>query len=203
LALKGSAGRAAALAILLGVCTLVFVAAAGGRGARTAGTASFSFQGYANNVRVVAPLVGKWQLGKARIHGSGVLGTGAQGAVIGANAPLYYPRSALRAEVIAYSYVQGAHNAYRKLKLTIQITSVSGTNAECVPGTRGTMTLYDSAKKLSNGQPSDYIVMGHWTASHCPGFVQGWTNEDGGPRTSPAHGGPPHGGQWAIVKISG
>jgi hypothetical protein len=202
LALKRSAARAVVLAVLLGVCTLAFVATAGGRDARSASTITFSFQAYANNVRVVAPLVGKWQLGKARIHGSGVLGSGAQGTVNGNNTPIYYPPSAMSADVIAYHYVGAAHDAYRKLTLTIEITSASGTNAECVPGTRGTMTLYDSKQKLSNGQPSDYVVMGHWTASHCPGFVQGWTNEDGGARTSPHYGGPPHGGQWAVVRIS-
>jgi hypothetical protein len=202
LLLKRSAAPLLTVGLLAG-CTLVFVGAAGGGGARGADTIHFSFKGYANNVRVVPPLVGKWQLGKARIHGSGVLGSGVQGSVIGANTPLYYPPSAFRAEVVAYRYVRAAHNAYRRLKLTIEITSVSGTNAECVAGTRGKMTLYDSAKKLSNGERSDYIVMGNWTASHCPGFVQGWTNEDGGARTNPSHGGPPNGGQWAIVQISG
>ena len=54
----------------------------------------------------------------------------------------------------------------------------------------------------SNGKPSDYVVMGKWTASRCPTFVQGWTNADGGARTSPTFGGPPNGGQWAVVRIT-
>jgi hypothetical protein len=84
-------------------------------GAGPTATVRFSFTTYANNVKVVAPLVGPWQLGTARLRGSGALGGGAL---------------------------------------------------------RGTIT-----------------------------FVQGWTNEDGGPRTSPSRGGPPDGGQWGVVRI--
>lgn len=179
--------------------------AAGDRSGKAAGTIQFSFRTYANNVRVVAPLVGRWQLGKARLHGSGSLnGNNITGTVVSATDPLYdqYPPASLRAEVIGYRYYQAAHNAYRKLTLTIEVTSAVNGGENCVEGTRGVLTLYDSARKLSNGERADYVTMNHWTGNDCPTFVMGWTNEDGGARTRPAYGGPPHGGQWAIVRIS-
>lgn len=107
----------------------------------------------------------------------------------------------MRAHVVGYSYLGGAHGAFSKLTLTVEIDSATNGGPRCDPGVRGTLTLYDSKAPLDNGQPSDYVVMGHWTAVRCPTYVQGWTNEDGGPRTSPARGGPPHGGQWAVVNI--
>ncbi len=113
-----------------------------------------------------------------------------------------YQPASLRAQVIGYSWSQGAHNAWTKVTLTVEVTSATNGGPRCVPGVRGVVTLYDSAAKLSNGQRSDYVTMGRWTGARCPTFVQGWTNEDGGPRTSPARGGPPSGGQWAVVRIT-
>jgi hypothetical protein len=165
-------------------------------------TIDFSFRGYANNVKVEPPLIGPFQLGTARIHGSGVLGqSGLQGTIVDVNNPLFsrYPGSSMRAEVISYSYKQAAHAKWTRLTMTIQVTHTDA--AHCAAGDQGTLTLYESAEKLSNGERSDHIVMGHW-GGRCPAFVQGWTNEDGGRRTSPHFGGPPHGGQWAIVNIS-
>jgi hypothetical protein len=108
----------------------------------------------------------------------------------------------MRAEVVGYNYLGGAHGAFDKLTLTVEITSALNGGPRCDPGVRGTLTLYDSDAKISNGENADYVVMGHWAGARCPTFVQGWTNEDGAPRTSPGHGGPPHGGQWAVVRIS-
>ena len=188
--------------IVLAVAALF--AFGGPAGARTQATITFSFQTYANNVKVVAPLVGRWQLGTARLRGSGRLaGDVLGGTIVDATDPLYsrYPPASMHAEVIGYSYVAGAHGAFTKLTLNVMITSATNGGPRCDPGVRGVITLYDSPAKLSNGERSDYVVMGHWTAARCPTFVQGWTNEDGGPRTSPARGGPPHGGQWAVVNI--
>jgi hypothetical protein len=169
------------------------------------GEIKFSFRGYANNVKVVKPLVGPWQLGVARIHGSGRIGEGSDfsGSLEDDSQPKFsrYPPASMRSRVVGYRYSAGAHNAFRKLKLTIEITDATNGGKTCDPGVRGTITIYDSKAKLDNGEPQDYIVMGHWTSSRCPGFVQGWTNEDGGERTSPTFGGPPNGGQWAVVKI--
>ena len=105
--------------------------------------------------------------------------------------------------MIGYHYVGGAHGSFSKLTLNVEIDSASNGGPRCDPGVRGIVTFYDSKAPLaSNGEPSDYVVMGHWTAARCPTYVQGWTNEDGGPRTSPQRGGPPHGGQWAVVNIT-
>lgn len=165
-------------------------------------TIQFSFQGYANDVKVVEPLVGPWQLGFARIHGSGTLSSGDfQSGIDDSFHPhqaRYRPNS-MHAQVVGYSYERAAHGVSRTLKLTIRIARTDA--PRCEAGDEGTLTLYESARRLSNGQPSDYIVMGGW-GGRCPEYVQGWTNHDGGARTSPHHGGPPHGGQWAIVHIS-
>jgi hypothetical protein len=112
-----------------------------------------------------------------------------------------YPNAFLRAQVVGYHYLGGAHGSFEKLTLTIEITSESGGGPRCDPGVRGTLTIFDSnSARISNGETADYVVMGHWQGARCPTFVQGWTNEDGGPRTAPARGGP-GGGQWAVVRI--
>ena len=179
------------------------LALAGPAGGRQVATIHFSFRGYANNVKVVAPLVGPWQLGVARIHGSGTLVQnhlhGEVGVSLDPLSSRYKPAS-MRARVIGY-YFQGAHGVYTQLTLTVEITGGNGGGPKCKPGTRGVISLYDSAAKLSNGEPFDYITIGHW-AGRCPALVQGWTNKDGGPRTEPARGGLPDGGQWAVVSVS-
>ena len=180
---------------LLAALPLIVAAPAG---AKRESTITFSYSTYANNVRVRAPLVGKWQLGVARQRGSGV---GASGSIVGTNDPLLtrYNETFLRAQVVGYKYFQAAHAAWTKLTLTIEVTRSSEPN--CEAGTRGTLVLYDSDAKLENGEPSDYVTV-RWPAHRCLGYVQGWTNEDGGERTSPGYGGPPRGGQWAVVRIS-
>lgn len=173
---------------------------------KTQATIHFSFRGYAHNVKVVSPLVGPWQLGVAATRGSGTIGEGTNfhGTLSTENDPKFsrYPQASLRARVIGYRYVAGAHDSFRKLTLTVEVTRATNGGTNCDPGVRGKLTLYDSKAKLSNGETKDYILTQRWTASRCPSFVQGWTNEDGGERTSPHYGGPPHGGQWAIVNIS-
>jgi hypothetical protein len=126
------------------------------------------------------------------------------GTIIDYTDPPYsrYKPASMRAQVIGYKYVGGAHGSFLKLTLNVEIISATQGGPRCDPGVRGLVTLYDSAATLSNGQRSDYIVMGHWAGARCPTFVQGWTNEDGGVRTSPTRGGPPHGGQWAVVRVS-
>jgi hypothetical protein len=194
--------RTLAAAAVIGL--VLMLAIAGPAGGRSATTIHFSFQTYANNVRVVAPLVGAWQLGTARLHGSGLVGDGRfLGTVVDFTDPLRarFPSASMTARIVGYRFEGGAHGSYRKLTLTVEIESATNGGQNCDPGTRGVVTLYDSAQTISNGERADYVVMGHWAGARCPTFVQGWTNEDGGARTSPAHGGP-HGGQWAVVNIS-
>ena len=186
---------------------LALLVTLGGSMPASGGTSSidFSFRGYANNVRVVSPLVGDWQLGVASIHGSGTVGGGSEGTVVVETDPKYdrYEPALLRAQVIGYSYTASAHNTFRKLVLTVEVTRAVNGGDDCAAGVRGTLTIRDSSEKLSNGHPEDYIVMGDWTGDRCPTFVMGWTNKDGGERTRPQRGGPPDGGQWAKVRISG
>jgi hypothetical protein len=167
-----------------------------------------SFHGYANDVKVYAPLVGPWQLGVSHFNGTvtitpiGAAGaTSITGTITDTFAPLYsrYPATSMSLQVTGYSYEKTA--AATKLVLAVQILTTSGTGARCVTGDKGTLTLQESAVKLSNGQRSDLIAM-EWGPVRCPQYEQGWKNADGGPKTSPPYGGPPSGGQWAIVRIT-
>jgi hypothetical protein len=150
---------------------------------------------------VVPPLVGPWQLGRAQISGYGTLGHGFYGRYSVNNNPLYeqYQPTAMQAQVTGYSYSAAPHKTSQTLRMTISVTVANAPN--CSVGDTATLTLYESAKKLSNHQSSDYITVTNWNG-RCPEFFQGWSNQNGGARTSPSYGGPPHGGQWAIVKIA-
>lgn len=59
--------------LLIVLAGLLLVGPASGSGQSTI---TFSFKGYANNVRVRPPLVGAFQLGVSRISGSGSLAPG-------------------------------------------------------------------------------------------------------------------------------
>ena len=112
---------------LLAAVAAAFLVTAAPAGSTRPLTIAFSFHGYANNVKVVAPLVGPYQLGVARIRGSGTLGGGVSGTVIDIGTPLYprYKPASMRAEVIGYHYVGGAHGAFTKLTLNIEIVSAA------------------------------------------------------------------------------
>ena len=161
-------------------------------------TLHVGFRGYANNVRVRPPLVGAFQLGVARIHGSADLGTTFSGTVSGTNIPQSekYPRTSFTADVVSWQWKRAPHSTAITARLGIKVIR---TNArKCAAGDTGVIRLRDSSAKRPNGENQDYITV-TWANDRCPGFHQGWTNGDGGERTSPSYGGPPHGGQWAIV----
>src|SRR5262245_48468926 len=169
-----------ACAIAVGLLTV-----AGPAGGTRAATIHFSFRGYVNNVKVVAPLVNRSQLGVARVHGSGTLVQNqVRGEIVDVLDSRLKPAS-MRARVLGY-YYQGTPGDYNLLTLTIEIVSQVGGGARCALGVRGEITLYDSFDKLPNGESSDYITIGRWSGNRCPGFVQGWTNKDGGLRTRPS-----------------
>lgn len=184
----------------LAVAALLLAPGAAGRPA-TSPTLRFSFEGYANNVRVLPPLVGKWQLGVGRIHGQGVFAPGrVSGTLTDTDDPKlsrYEPRS-LRARIVGGNWTIAAHNVSRTLVLTVEITSSSHPDDECAPGLRGRLTLFDTDAKLSNGQVDDVIVLGKW-AGKCNTHVHGWSNVDN-PRTDPTSGGR-GGGNWADVRV--
>jgi hypothetical protein len=160
----------------------------------------FSFRGYANNVKGVRPLVGDFELGVARIQGFGDLGPTPQGTIIGSNRPHSpkYQATNMQASVLRYSSRKGAHGGDQVIEMTIQIASTDA--PRCAVGDQGTLSLRKSSKRLRNHQRADWILM-RWNGDRRPEFVQGWTNDNGGARTSPHFGGPPHGGQWALVSI--
>jgi len=161
----------------------------------------FSFHTYANDVRVVPPLVGPWQLGFSHFIGSGTLGSTFSSSLYNTFAPhsLRYPFVHLSAVVVGYSYYSAPNGSYKTLDMTIQVTD---SNAKfCTRGDRGTLKLLQTTQRLKNGALGDAVGLS-WPSGRCPTFYQGWINSDGGAKTSPPTGGPPSGGQWAIVNIS-
>jgi von Willebrand factor type A domain-containing protein len=173
----------------------------------------FSFRTYANNVRVVPPLVGRFQLGTAINYGSGVLnpdGSVASGGVIRTVNRNTSPRitSSIWARVLSGRRSFGS--GFVVLRLVVEVTG-SNSPQNCVVGTRGSIVLVDDDRPIDNGQTGDSARAAYPRAggfrrapdggASCRGYVQGWNNTDGGPRTSPARGGP-GGGQWAVVAIS-
>jgi hypothetical protein len=166
----------------------------------SAGSApSWSYKGYANDVRVAPPLVGEFQLGKSRSHGSGVGASGTVGTTFEPkNQAKYGGPYSFTANVVGYRYRAAAHNGPKRIVLDVVIARTNG--PRCAAGDTGKLTIVDSAEKLSNGERADRASFA-WDNRRCPGFVQGWSNEDGGAKTSPHYGGPPHGGQWAKANI--
>jgi Mg-chelatase subunit ChlD len=173
----------------------------------------FSFKTYANNVRVVAPLVGKWQLGQATLRGSGVLnpdGSVASGGVIRDIDLNSNPRNTLSMWVRVLSGTRSFAGDGVILRLVVEVTGSSDSDI-CLAGTRGLVILVDDDTPIPNGQNGDSVRSvyprrgGFMKAprgiASCISHVHGWNNTDGGARTSPARGGP-GGGQWAIVEVS-
>jgi hypothetical protein len=196
---KVSVRRFHAALLTLVVLLVLAGSAAGSRHAHSANI-SYSFQGYANNVKVLPPLVGRWQLAVVHIHGSGNVGSNAyfQSRIQPHTESI--PAAAITARITGYSYYQAAHDTYRKLEFTVQVT-FSREPRGCAVGATGKLTIYDTDSRISNGERGDYIILGDW-GGRCPAFTEGFSNLDGGARTKPSHGGPPDGGQWAVVHIN-
>ncbi|MGZ4400313.1 MAG: vWA domain-containing protein [Gaiellaceae bacterium] len=176
---------------------------------------SFTFTAYANNVRVGPPLVGRFQLGVARVSGSGTIdGTGRLvkgGTIRDTDTPNRFtrpPRGAAIWARVVYGKKVTISPDYTKLELVVQV-NVSATPESCVVGTRGLVTLVNDDRAMANSQSSDTVVTiypqagGVLTAPDrgrsCRTHHQGWSNADN-PNTDPTRGGP-GGGQWADVKI--
>jgi len=155
----------------------------------TASTLLLRFAGYANDTRVAAPLVGAWQLGVARIHGTASVGGKASGSfTITFNAS--HGKGAGLAGTIIGGVVDGA-------KVTMRFRVVQA-HPRCAAGTVATLTVVNSSATLSNGQSSDSVILSGWpNLPNCATFVMGWTNQDE-QATTPTRGGP-GGGEWASV----
>jgi hypothetical protein len=160
----------------------------------------WSVTAFANNVRVLAPLVGKWQLGKFHLRGSGSLGkSGTATGTISDVDDLTSPPNRLFVNMNVIGGQLTQQGAALILTLTVQITNADHVNGESPNGLRGTVVLISDPTKLPNGKNSDGFTE-TWAGS-C-GHVHGTNNTDAGPRTSPQTGGPPNGGQWAIVRLT-
>ena len=148
-----------------------------------ASTIHFSFRSYANDVRVVKPLVGPWQLGISRFSGSGTLaGSSISSTMHNAFNPHQsrYAPAQMRAVVVGYKYHRAPHGAYSTLNMTIQITESNAKN--CSPGDRGTLKLLDTTAKLKNGKNGDAVGL-HWPQRPLPDVRAGldqrrWRRED-------------------------
>ena len=159
-----------------------------------------SFRGYANNVRVLPPLVGKWQLGVGRIQGSGSIAGGTVSMTFtDTDTPrlAQYAPSYIKARVVSATFNRSGDTTTLDARVRITASSLNG--GQCPVGDEGELRLVDSPDRISNGQSADSIVLWRWTAK-C-GHVHGWNNADQGARTQPPTGGPPNGGNWATVSI--
>jgi len=162
----------------------------------------WSVQAYANNVRVLPPLIGKWQLGKFHLRGSGTLGpNGAASGTISDTDDNTSPAMRLFANMKVIGGVLSQQGDAQTLTLTVVVTSSDLVHGECPAGLRGTVVLISNPDKLSNGQNSDGFTE-NWAGAAFCGHVHGTTNADAGARTSPPTGGPPNGGQWAIIRLT-
>lgn len=165
-------------------------------------TMTFSFVAFGNNVRVLPPLVGEWQLGTAILTGSGSIKNGTVvGAVLDRDNPPNpkYPPRSMQADIIGARFEQ--EGSTRRLFLTIRIKTSSHPQQNCAPGMTGTLELQDSPELMPNGKTFDYAILDGWSGD-CPSHTHGWNNTDGGERTSPPYGGPPDGGQRADVEFT-
>lgn len=161
------------------------------------GPASWSFRTYSNDVAVVSPLVGDYQLGVSRSNGSGKGGSGRFTTTWNPRRTKYR-EATLRGKVVGAKSSTGPGGRGTRLVLTVEVVDTDA--RRCAAGDRGRIELLDLEDRLSNGKSSDRVSVS-WAHGRCPTFVQGWSNEDGGRRTDPSFGGPPNGGQWAIVRI--
>jgi hypothetical protein len=198
----GRIGRAGLLLAASVMSCWLTQAAAGGpnnrRNSLPAGEIKFRFSGYANNVKVLPPLVAEYQLGVSRITGNGVIKDGkVTGSLTDTDALKRGTRS-LKARIVGGSYSEVG--PARRLSLTVEITESSHPTDEAAPGVTGTLELQDSPARLKNGKPDDSVGLGGWNGA-VRTHIHGWNNEDPGQRTWPTKGGPPNGGLWADVEI--
>lgn len=162
----------------------------------------WSVRAYANNVRVVAPLIGAYQLGKFTLSGSGAIA--ANGAVTGTLSDVDHntqPAITLFVKMRVVSGTLSTSGPATTLTLTVEVTSSDRAKGECPTGQTGTVVLTENPTLLPNGQNSDFFTE-KWSNPPFCGHVHGTDNRPGGARTSPPSGGYPGGGQWAIVQIS-
>ena len=158
----------------------------------TASALLVRFAGYANDTRVAPPLVGSFQLGVARIHGTADLSARTSGSFTITFNARHGAGAGLTGAIIG-GVVAGT-------KVTMRFRVVQA-HPRCAAGTVATLTAVSSSTRLSNGQSADSVILSGWPRlPNCATFVMGWTNQDE-QATTPTSGGP-GGGEWASVTVT-
>lgn len=172
----------------------------------------FSFRGYANNVRVVPPLIGEFQLGRSNYRGSGTADL-ATGLITGSLVDDDDLKRSTYRITEAFERVISVRRRTDHVRVVLRVRVARTSHSRSCPvRTRGTLEIIDHEGRLENGQLRDSIAVAHPRSggprkardggAACRTHVHGFNNTDGGARTDPAEGGPPAGGQWAIVTVS-
>ena len=118
----------------------------------------WSVRAYANNVRVVAPLIGAYQLGKFTLSGSGAIA--ANGAVTGTLSDVDRNTQPVRTLFVKMRVVSGTLSTSgpaTTLTLTVEVTSSDRAKGECPTGQTGTVVLTENPTLLPNGQNSGLL----------------------------------------------
>jgi PAN domain-containing protein len=174
----------------------------------------FSFSGYGNPQRPFPGYVGEFQFGPVSISGSGEIRE-ADGAVLSGGLINHtdnlrdnrYPNHTTTWQVVRSLGVQ---RAGVRTVVQLQVRVVSSNYPDICPvGTLGVLTLIDDKTRLANGQTSDGIAtempnppsiapdQGAACRSHNHGMNNTTVNW-----TDPPVGGPPSGGNWAVVNLA-
>jgi hypothetical protein len=175
----------------------------------------FSFRGYGNPQRPFPGYVGPFQLGPVSISGSGEL-RGSDGALLSGGLIIHsddlrdrrYPTHRTTWQVVKGLNVQNA-GGRTVLRLQVQVVGSNYANI-CPVGTLGVIDLIDDNRRLANGHTADGIrtempnppSLAPDGGAACRTHTHGMNNENYS-WTDPPSGGPPSGGIWAIVEISG
>lgn len=174
----------------------------------------FTLSGYGNPQRPFPGYVGPFQLGPVRISGSGEIresdGAVLSGGLINHTDDLrmdQYPNHVTTWQVVRGLGVQRA-GARTVVRLQVRVVTSNYPNI-CPVGTLGVLTLIDDKTRLGNGQTSDSIgtempnppSLAPDQGAACRTHNHGMSNTTVD-WTDPPAGGPPSGGNWAVVNLT-
>jgi hypothetical protein len=174
----------------------------------------FTLSGYSNPQRPFPGYVGPFQLGPVRISGSGEIresdGAVLSGGLINHTDNLrmdQYPNHVTTWQVVRGLGVQRA-GARTVVRLQVRVVSSNYPNI-CPVGTLGVLTLIDDKTRMGNGQTSDSIgtempnppSLAPDRGAACRTHNHGMSNTTVD-WTDPPAGGPPAGGNWAVVNLT-
>ncbi|MEZ5727106.1 MAG: PAN domain-containing protein [Burkholderiaceae bacterium] len=178
-------------------------------------TFSFDFSAYGNPQRPFPGYQGPWQLGPVTVRGAGVV-RASDGALVGGGQVSIsvdtprggqYTRHRVTAQVLRMTRIQNIGGGV-EADLQVRVTS-SRYGQICPVGTLGVVTLIANKARLPNGQTSDGLRTQFPSPfsrapdgqAACRTHVHGFNNVDV-PYTDPPRGGPPSGGNRAVVNLS-